>query len=73
MGHNYMYNELHSLNTFIINILTTGIPQHALSIDHCYEYETHLTLMHVSKYIYSFDFTIIISCFFAGHQESLYS
>lgn len=39
--------------------------------DHCYEYETHLTLMHVSKYIYSFDFTIIISCFFAGHQESL--
>lgn len=41
--------------------------------DHCYEYETHLTLMHVSKYIYSFYFTIIISCFFAGHQGIYYN
>lgn len=67
MGHNYMYNELHSLNTFINYRYTSTLNMH----DHCYEYETHLILMHVSKYIYSFDFTIIISCFFAGHQESL--
>lgn len=64
MGHNYMYNELQFEYFY-------KLPVYLNMHDHCYEYETHLTLMHVSKYIYSFDFTIIISCFFVGHQESL--